>query len=326
MSTRTARPLGPQLALAGTVGKRVDVLVIGLTSTSNGPEIALGDGIVDESVLAGLLDSFVAVGAKGKAEETTRIPAPDTLPVDSVLAVGLGAADKLDAEQIRRSAGAAARSLGGVDTVATTLSSLDLGAAAEGFALGAYRFTEFKSVKSAPGPEAQPVSRVELLVSSPRAKEAKETLARSAAIAEAVATAREFVNTPPSHLFPAEFAERAEALGTEAGLKVEILDEKALEKNGFGGILGVGMGSSRLPRLVRLSYSSKKRNAPKVALVGKGVTFDTGGISIKPAAGMENMTSDMGGAAAVVARTARRRHRHRADGREHALVHRPASR
>jgi leucyl aminopeptidase len=142
---------------------------------------------------------------------------------------------------------------------------------------------------------------VELLVSSPRAKESKETLARSAAIAEAVATAREFVNTPPSHLFPAEFADRAKALGTDAGLKVEVLDEKALEKNGYGGILGVGKGSSRLPRLVRLSYSAKKRNAPKIALVGKGITFDTGGISIKPAAGMENMTSDMGGAAAVVA-------------------------
>ncbi|TQC48250.1 leucyl aminopeptidase [Rhodococcus sp. WS4] len=301
MSTRTARPLGPQLALAGTVGKRVDVLVIGLTSTSDGPEIALGDGIVDESVLTDLLDTFVAVGASGKAEETTRIPAPDTLPVDSVLAVGLGSAEKLDAEQIRKSAGAAARALSGVGTVATTLSVLDLGAAAEGFALGAYRFTEFKSAKSAPGPDAQPVARVELLVSSPRAKESKDTLARSSAIAEAVATAREFVNTPPSHLFPAEFADRAKALGSDAGLKVEVLDEKALEKNGYGGILGVGKGSSRLPRLVRLSYTAKKRNAPKVALVGKGITFDTGGISIKPAAGMENMTSDMGGAAAVVA-------------------------
>ena len=301
MSTHTARPLGPQLALAGTVGKRVDVLVIGLTSSSDGPEIALGDGIVDESVLTDLLDTLVSVGASGKAEETTRIPAPDTLPVDRVLAVGLGSAEKLDAEQIRKSAGAAARSLSGVGTVATTLSVLDLGAAAEGFALGAYRFTEFKSAKSAPGPDAQPVSRVELLVSSPRAKESKETLARSAAIADAVATAREFVNTPPSHLFPAEFADRAKTLGTDAGLKVEVLDEKALEKNGYGGILGVGKGSSRLPRLVRLTYSAKKRNAPKVALVGKGITFDTGGISIKPAAGMENMTSDMGGAAAVVA-------------------------
>ncbi|AOW94741.1 leucyl aminopeptidase [Rhodococcus sp. WMMA185] len=287
--------------MAGSVGKKVDVLVIGLTSSSDGPEIALGGDLIDESVLTDLLDTLIAVGATGKAEETTRIPSPATLPVKSILAVGLGSAEKLDAEQVRRSAGAASRTLGGAGTASTTLSVLDLGAAAEGFALGAYRFTEFKSAKSAPGPEAQPVSRVELLVPAPRTKEAKNTLARSAAIAEAVATAREFVNTPPSHLFPAEFANRAKVLGTDAGLKVEILDEKALEKGGYGGILGVGKGSSRLPRLVRLSYSAKKRKAPKVALVGKGVTFDTGGISIKPAAGMENMTSDMGGAAAVVA-------------------------
>ncbi|WP_072688465.1 leucyl aminopeptidase [Rhodococcus marinonascens] len=301
MSPLTARPLGPQLVLAGSVGKDVDVLVIGLTSSSDSPEIALAGGVVDEAVLTDLLDTLVAVGATGKAEETTRIPSPATLPVGSVLAIGLGSAENLDAEQIRRSAGAAARSLGGVDTVATTLSVLDLGAAAEGFSLGAYRFAEFKSAKSAPGPDAKPVSRVELMVSAPRTGDAKKTLARSSAIAEAVAIAREFVNTPPSHLFPAEFADRAKVLGIDAGLKVEVLDEKALENGGYGGILGVGKGSSRPPRLVRLSYSAKKRNAPKVALVGKGITFDTGGISIKPAAGMENMTSDMGGAAAVVA-------------------------
>ncbi|WP_031940848.1 leucyl aminopeptidase, partial [Prescottella defluvii] len=120
--------------------------------------------------------------------------------------------------------------------------------------------------------------------------------------AKAVATAREFVNTPPSHLFPAEFADRAKSLGIAAGLTVKVLDEKALAKAGFGGIVGVGKGSSRQPRLVQMTYSSgKRRGVKKVALVGKGITFDTGGISIKPAAGMENMTSDMGGAAAVIA-------------------------
>ncbi|PVX64983.1 UNVERIFIED_ORG: leucyl aminopeptidase [Nocardia globerula] len=301
LSTRTARSLGPDLVLAGKLGKRADVLVVGLTSGPDGPELALSEGIVDEDVLAEVLDSLIAVGATGKPEQLTRIPAPSDLPVVSVLAVGLGSAEKLGSEQIRKSAGAAARALSGIDTAATTLSALDLAAAVEGFALGAYTFTEFKSSKSAPGPDAQPLARVELLVPSPRAKETKATLTRSAAIAEAVATAREFVNTPPSHLYPAEFADRAKALGIEAGLTVQILDEKALAKGGYGGILGVGKGSSRQPRLVRMEYASKKRGASKVALVGKGITFDTGGISIKPAAGMENMTSDMGGAAAVIA-------------------------
>nr|WP_206036644.1 MULTISPECIES: leucyl aminopeptidase [unclassified Rhodococcus (in: high G+C Gram-positive bacteria)] len=301
MPVSTPTPALPELALAGSVSKRADVLVIGLTSSDNGPEILFGDGPVDEAVLGELLDTLQAVGATGRSEELTRVPAPAGLPVASVLAVGLGAADRIDAEQVRRSAGAAARALTGVTTVATTLSSVDLGAAAEGFALGSYTFTEFRSAKSAPKDDARPATRIELLVPSVRDRAAKAVLARATAIAEAVATAREFVNTPPSHLYPAEFAERAKALGEAAGLKVEVLDEKALEKQGYGGIVGVGKGSSRPPRLVRLSYSAKKRKAPKIALVGKGITFDTGGISIKPAAGMEAMTSDMAGAAAVVA-------------------------
>ena len=148
MSTPT--PVLPELALAGSVSKRAEVLVIGLTSSDNGAEILFGDGPVDESLLGELLDTLQAVGATGRSEELTRVPAPAGLPVASVLAVGLGAADRIDAEQVRRSAGAAARALTGVETVATTLSSVDLGAAAEGFALGSYTFTEFRSAKSAP--------------------------------------------------------------------------------------------------------------------------------------------------------------------------------
>jgi leucyl aminopeptidase len=125
-------------------------------------------------------------------------------------------------------------------------------------------------------------------------------------VATAVATARDLVNTPPSHLFPAEFASRAKGLGEAAGLQVEVLDEKALARGGYGGVIGVGQGSSRPPRLVRLIHrgsrlAKKPDRAPTVALVGKGITFDTGGISIKPAQNMHHMTSDMGGAAAVIA-------------------------
>ena len=137
-------------------------------------------------------------------------------------------------------------------------------------------------------------------------KDAKKQSAHGAAVATAVATARDLVNTPPSHLFPAEFAKRAKALGESAGLEVEVLDDKALKKAGYGGVIGVGQGSSRPPRLVRLIHRGSQlaknpKRAKKVALVGKGVTFDTGGISIKPAASMHYMTSDMGGAAAVIA-------------------------
>ncbi|OZE30952.1 leucyl aminopeptidase [Rhodococcus sp. 05-2254-6] len=296
-----SRTLGPDLVLAGKLGKKVDVLVVALSTSDDGLELAITDDISDDAVAAALLDSFESVGATGKADELVRIPAPAGLSVDSVLAVGLGSAADIDSERIRQSAGTAARALKGVDTVATTLSALDLGATAEGFFLGAYQFTAFKSSLSAPKADGLPLARVELLVPDTRSKEAKNELARSIAIAESVAVARDFVNTPPSHLYPEEFAAQAKALGTAAGLKVEILDDKTLEKDGYGGIYGVGKGSSRLPRLVRLTHSGGKRGAKKVALVGKGITFDTGGISIKPAAGMENMTSDMGGAAAVIA-------------------------
>ncbi|WP_067655069.1 leucyl aminopeptidase [Nocardia harenae] len=302
MTAAADRPLGPELARTTALGSDTDVLVIGVTSSENGPAIVPDDlfsDVLSTELRATLLDQLGAVGAKGKAEELTRVPAPAGLDgVTSVLAVGLGSAEKLDAEQIRRSAGVAARALSGTEQIASTLSGLDLGAAAEGFYLGAYTFTPYRSAKTAPKPDERPPARVELLVPEPDFGE--EALFRARLVAEAVATARDFVNTPPSHLFPAEFADRAALLAEGAGLTVEVLDEKALEAGGYGGVLGVGKGSSRPPRLVRISYEGGPR---KVALIGKGITFDTGGISIKPAAGMDAMTSDMGGAAAVIATT-----------------------
>jgi leucyl aminopeptidase len=131
---------------------------------------------------------------------------------------------------------------------------------------------------------------------------ANQSLARAAVIAESVVAARDLVNTPPNDLYPASFADRAVSLAQAAGLHTEVLDEKGLLREGYGGILGVGGGSSRPPRLVRLHHAPAAPKA-KVALVGKGITFDTGGISIKPAAKMEEMTMDMAGAAAVVVTT-----------------------
>ncbi|MEV0543410.1 leucyl aminopeptidase [Nocardia salmonicida] len=299
MTAVADRSLGPELARTETIAPDTDVLVIGLTSSENGPAIVPADlfgDVLTAEVRAELLDALGSVGAKGKPEELTRVPAPSALAdVTSVLAVGLGAADKVDAEQVRRSAGVAGRALSGTELVATTLSGIDLGAAAEGFYLGAYTFSTFKA-KSAPKPDERPVVRVELLVPEPEFGTLE--LLRAQLVAEAIATARDFVNTPPSALYPAEFADRARVLAEAAGLEVEVLDETALAAAGYGGIIGVGQGSSRPPRLVRITYAGGPK---KVALVGKGITFDTGGISIKPAANMENMTSDMAGAAAVVA-------------------------
>jgi leucyl aminopeptidase len=249
-----------------------------------------------------------SLGAKGGTDQVTRIVAP-SLPVASVLAVGLGKdREEWPADVIRRAAGVAARSLNGTEAVVTTLSDIDLEGAIEGLILGAYRFSEFRSDKTAPKDKG--LREITTLTSDTKAK-TKAAAERAADIATAVATARDLVNTPPSHLFPAEFAKRAQALGEAAGLEVEVLDDKALSKEGYGGVVGVGKGSSRPPRLVRLVHrgaknkararGAQKGGAKKVALVGKGITFDTGGISIKPAQNMHHMTSDMGGAAAVIA-------------------------
>ncbi|MGP4054203.1 leucyl aminopeptidase [Mycobacterium sp. 4D054] len=297
----------PAVTVATALPKRrVDssVLIVPVVSDGNGSEgsdaratVVAGSYLSAEAV--GEIEAALqALGAKGGNEQVTRVVVSG-LPVASVVAVGLGKSrDEFPAETIRRAAGAAARSLSGVEAVVTTLSDLNLEAAIEGLILGSYRFSEFRSEKTAP----KDAGLRSITALTPDTKAAtKDAAARAAAIATAVATARDFVNTPPSHLYPAEFASRAKTLGEAAGLEVEVLDEKALTKAGYGGIIGVGKGSSRPPRLVRLAHRGGGRSGKKVALVGKGITFDTGGISIKPAANMHHMTSDMGGAAAVIA-------------------------
>ena len=146
----------------------------------------------------------------------------------------------------------------GTETVGTTLSELDPEATVEGLILGAYRFTDFRSAKTAP---KEPGLATITVLST--AKGAKAAAVRAADVATAVATARDLVNTPPSHLFPDEFAKRAKALGEAVGLEVEVLDDKALDKAGYGGVVGVGKGSSRPPRLVRLTHRAAGRRRPR---------------------------------------------------------------
>lgn len=285
----------PKLALSDNAVTDItaDVVVIGTVQQDGGGfTLAPGGEAVDAVFDGSLVEVLTSLGATGKAEETVKVPTLGKLKAGVVLAVGLGKADPTP-EQVRRAAGASARALTGVKRAHSFLSLVDLQAAVEGTVLGGYTFTEYKS-DAGDGP----VGRVDFAAANN--KDNKATLKAATAIAEAVATARDLINTPPNDLYPASFAERAAKLGEAAGLTVEVLDEKALRKGGYGGILGVGSGSSRLPRLVRLAYKGPKASK-KVALVGKGITFDTGGISIKPAANMDEMTSDMSGAAAVVA-------------------------
>lgn len=302
----------PSVNVATSLPKRgasSSVLLVPVVSTGDeerpGAVVAAAQPFLPAEAVAEIEAGLRALDATGGSEQVHRLVV-GSLPVASVLTIGLGKPrTEWPADVIRRAAGVAARSLGTTEAVITTLAELPgegVGSAAvEGLILGGYRFTAFRSSKTAPKDKG--LSKITVLATD---KEAKKQSAHGAAVATAVATARDFVNTPPSHLYPAEFAKRAKALGESVGLEVEVLDDKALQRAGYGGIVGVGQGSSRPPRLVRLTHrgsklAKKPKQAKKVALVGKGVTFDTGGISIKPAAGMHHMTSDMGGAAAVVA-------------------------
>ncbi|MEB3051906.1 leucyl aminopeptidase [Mycolicibacter sp. MYC123] len=300
----------PAVTVTAALPPRADeaVLIVPVVSAGDDAEVSVAGASVAATepalpaeAVAEIEAGLRALNAKGGSEQVSRLVVA-SLPVASVLAVGLGKPqDSWPADTVRRAAGSAARSLNGTATVISALGALPgdgvVAAGVEGLLLGDYRFTAFRSDKTAP--KEQGLGSVTVLAN---ATDAEEQAAHGADVAAAVAIARDFVNTPPSHLFPAEFADRARALGESAGLDVEVLDEQQLADAGYGGVIGVGKGSSRPPRLVRLAYRPQGVTSPKkVALVGKGITFDTGGISIKPAASMHHMTSDMGGAAAVIA-------------------------
>ncbi|ORX03419.1 leucyl aminopeptidase [Mycolicibacillus trivialis] len=277
------------------------VLIVPVVSDDDRAALAATEPALAAEAVSEIETGLRALGATGATDQVHRLVVA-SLPAGSVLTVGLGESrDAWSPDAVRRAAGTAARALNGAASVITTLSGLPgtgvVGAAVEGLILGAYRFTDFRSDKTAPK-DAGLGAITALSAASSAQREAEH----ATAVATAVATARDFVNTPPSHLYPAEFARRAAALAEDAGLEVEVLDETALADAGYGGVIGVGQGSSRPPRLVRLIHRPPTGTKPKrVALVGKGITFDTGGISIKPAANMHHMTSDMAGAAAVIA-------------------------
>ncbi|KQS59795.1 aminopeptidase [Geodermatophilus sp. Leaf369] len=282
-----------------------DAVVVGVGKGPDGLLTTPGADAVDRLLGGKLLAALADLGARGGEDEVTRLPTFGQGPFPVVAVAGLGAPQAdggYPAEAVRRASGAASRALVGRASVVSLLAAVGgppdaerLHAVGEGALLGAYEFTTYKNL---PSDRPTPPSSVELVV--PDAGAAKAALARVRAVADAVALTRDLVNTPPNDLYPAELAARGAAAGKKAGLSVEILDEAALTAGGYGGILAVGGGSTRGPRLLRLTYKGR-RASTSVALVGKGITFDSGGISIKPAAKMEDMKSDMAGAAAVIA-------------------------
>lgn len=281
-----------------------DVLVVAIERVDDDlAVVALGD-VVNRS----LRDAARAVGHTGKAEEAARIPAPAGVRATSVLLVGLGELGELGdlgerrdgahvPSRLRRAAGAALRSLDSVATVAVALpvqDAADAEAVATGALLGAYRYTAYRSDAA----RKDPVRTI--IVAAPEA--ARPGIHRADVVARAVGAARDLVNQPPLDLYPESFAQavadQARTGALRGRVQVDVLDDATLRQRGFGGLTGVGSGSTRGPRLVRIGYSPSGARR-HVAFVGKGITFDSGGISLKPSANMEKMKSDMAGAAAV---------------------------
>ncbi|MCX6399371.1 MAG: leucyl aminopeptidase [Propionibacteriales bacterium] len=290
------------LRTASPAKTRAEAVVVGVL-----PDGVLAPGAEDVAAAYGrkLSGLLATVGATGRPGEVTKVPTGGTISSPLLVLVGLGA-DPGPAE-VRRAAGNAARAVTNAASVALALPAGTpdlLRAVIEGYRLGGYTYTAYKSK---PG---TPTTPAEIVVLTPAARRADVLAALDSAqvVVEAVLATRDWVNTPPADLTPPTFA-TAISDAVKAGnkqvptggakIKVDVLDEARLAELGCGGILGVGAGSAAPPRLVELTYRPKDA-VVHIALVGKGVTFDSGGLWIKPAASMGTMKEDMAGAAAVV--------------------------
>ncbi|MCH7230439.1 leucyl aminopeptidase [Glycomyces sp. L485] len=280
------------LSASGDIAEaRADVIVVGVHADEDAAIIPASAAGVDAAFGGRLAETLATLGNTGSASSLTRLAAPVDLDAKLVFAVGLGDPDDLDDETLRRAAGTAARAAFGLESVAIAFEG-DPESTATGAALGSYKFEGYKTE----GNGDEPPESITVYGAS------AGDIAKASVLAEGVALTKSWVNTPANLLRPPTFAVEIERAATAAGIEVEILDAEALSAGGYGGILAVGGGSAAEPRLVRLSYRPEAATK-HVALVGKGITFDTGGISIKPVAGMWDMKTDMAGAAAVVGAT-----------------------
>jgi leucyl aminopeptidase len=258
--------------------------------------VAGGEADAVDAATAGFLAS---VGFEGKAGETAFVRTDDDRPL---VIVGLGPADEVDGTALRTAGAAVARATSRQRKVAVRLAGAANGMAtpavaaqalAEGFLLGGYRFTRYREDK-------KPAVTDEVAVVLKGGAPVRAALDRAAVVADAVRLARDLVNEPGGRLTPRVFADAAKEVAERDGIAVTVLDEKAIKKEKLGGVLGVNRGSTEPPRLVRLDYTPTGRPRGRIAFVGKGITFDSGGLSLKTAEGMMEMKSDMGGGAAVL--------------------------
>jgi leucyl aminopeptidase len=282
---------------------RADAVVVGAWKGAKGAVLAAGADDVGAAFGRSLRPLLSTLGFTGKSGEVTRVPAGGTLSTPLLVLVGMGEKPTGRAEEVlavRRAAGVAARSTANAASVALALPADDPGLVrnvVEGYLLGGYAFTRYQSKE----PD-QRAGTVSVLSPVARRQEAVSAFERAQVVAAGVGAVRDWVNTPASDLTPPRLAAEIARAVKGTNVKATVLDETALAELGCGGLLGVGGGSSAPPRLVELRYSPADAVA-HLALVGKGITFDSGGLSIKTAAGMQTMKCDMAGAATVTQAT-----------------------
>jgi leucyl aminopeptidase len=280
-----------------------DALIIGVTQGTDGPVPASGAEGIDAALGNTLAATLSALGATGRQDELTKIPSAGGTVAPLIVAAGLGPEDqggeRARLESLRRAAGSAVRALTGGKTQSIALSlpaadAAETEAVALGALLGRYSFTRYRT-----GSNGAATTNSPSLTVLSTAAGADDAARRAQALADGVTLVRDLVNTSASQLYPETFAAEAAKVADSAGLTIEILDDQALADGGYGGLTGVGQGSVHPPRLVRLAYQHPGATKT-VVFAGKGITFDSGGLSLKPPKAMEAMKSDMGGAAAVL--------------------------
>jgi leucyl aminopeptidase len=284
---------------------RADAVVVGAWQDGKNPRLADGADDVAAAFGRSLRPLLSALGFAGKSGEVARIPTGGTLASPLLVVVGLGTRPQDDRAAevlaVRRGAGTAARSASNAASVALALPATDPGLVRnvlEGYLLGGYSFTRYRSKQD----KEKKAGTVSVLSPVARRQDATTAFEEAQLVGGAVNAVRDWVNTPPVDLTPPLFADEIKKVVKGSKVKVTVLDEARLADLGCGGHLGVGSGSAAPPRLVELRYAPADPVA-HVALVGKGITFDSGGLTIKTASGMETMKSDMAGAATVVQAT-----------------------
>jgi len=279
-----------------------DALVLVSVETDKGAALAPGHGLGDETV-AHLESALMTLRAKGGSDEVVKLVSVPGVAAALVVVTGAGkaAADggSLDAEAVRRAVGSATRQLSGSSKAIVVVPGAEVAdatATAEGAVLGAY------AIPSAAAGEAKaPVTSITVVSPVARDRGLRAAVKRAIAIGEATTYTRDLVNQPPNELYPETFAADIKKRAVGTLVKVSILDEAGLARGGFNGHLTVGSGSDRGPRLVTMRYkpAQASKQHKHVAFVGKGITFDSGGLAIKPGPSMATMKCDMAGAAAV---------------------------